>query len=46
MVRWAVVGADAYVGQVTQVVSAFVALAAAVMLLELGGWLSVIGVDA
>jgi len=41
-----VVGVDAEGGQVTQVVSAVVALVAAVMLLELGGWLSVIGVDA
>jgi hypothetical protein len=46
VVRWAVVGVDAYVGQVTQVVSAIVALVAAVKLLELGGWLSVIGVGA
>ena len=30
----------------TQVVSAFVALAAAVVLLELGEWLSVVGADA
>jgi len=31
---------------VTQVVSAVVALVAAVMLLELGGWLLVIGIGA
>ena len=37
VVRWAVVGADAFVGQVTQVVSTFAVLAVAVMLLELGG---------
>ena len=37
VVRWAVVGVDAFVGQVTQVVSTFAALAVAVMLLELGG---------
>ena len=46
MVRWAVIGVDAEGGQVTQVVSAVVALVAAVMLLELGGWLLVIGIGA